>query len=359
MADEERRANDRTELDRRHKETNQALAEKKRLAQAEAEAKLKGDQEKARVAEEARRKEAEEKMKRDAERAAKDEEERQKKLSQEQEASKQNEIDQAKGTYKTHFYAVNQFENKLAEENGRLSGAQSKLKQSTKEFDDTRKQAVKMVRDLSQHYQVDLTPTSSTTRVTTTGANSVTNSNGTVQPPNSTSTQTTMVYDNNWENDPWAEYERMKLRIEAKTKTAVMTTNENNDAAMAKFKARREAAKAEIDRSNTASAKATQEIAATQGKLAEAKANLDKCKATLDKHGIRPDEIVSKSGGAAKPKEGDPNAASSLPVFVLKDGRKIKVAMSVDGGDTYTVKDDAGKMHTIEKSDVAEIVKPK
>jgi len=49
---------------------------------------------------------------------------------------------------------------------------------------------------------------------------------------------------------------------------------------------------------------------------------------------------------------------AAMPVYILRDGRRIRAAMVMDLGEEYSIKDEAGKMHTVKKADVAEIQKP-
>lgn len=61
----------------------------------------------------------------------------------------------------------------------------------------------------------------------------------------------------------------------------------------------------------------------------------------------------AKPGGAAAKDA----PAASLPVYVLKDGRKIAAKTVMEAGDEYLIRDENGKMTTVKKDDVVEIKK--
>ena len=255
---EEKKAKERKEAERFAAERAKAEAERQRLAREEAVYKMKAEAETREAAELARRQEAEAKMA--AERAA--EAATAARAAEQQQAAAgataKEDLERAKRTFKTNYYAVAQLETKLADENTVMNANLAKLKK------------------LGYTY-----------------------------------------------------YERRRVPVAGEE----ITRNDDERAYLSD---------SEVGRLFAAVRRSKTDIAAWENDLEKAKILLNEAKAVLDHNGSRPDE----------------REPAKLPVYVLKNGTKIKAAMAVDGGDSYTIKDDAGKMHTIKKEDVAEILKP-
>ncbi|MCW8131476.1 MAG: hypothetical protein KIS92_14095 [Planctomycetota bacterium] len=333
------------EAEKKRKADEAAEAERKRVAEekrkadlAVLEAKKKAEADARKADEDRRKQEAAERAAEQAAKLQKEKEEREAKEAAVAEANREKAVEQAKQMYKNNFFASNAAENRLAEEKTKLAAAQNRIKSSTREIEQVRTSAGDELKKLCQYYKIGtpiMQPRHTTLR----------------NPDGSISVMDTPP-------DPWAEYERLKPTINSAAQGKMLNADEAHSAALAKLKTKFDSLNLDLQNSTNQVGKSTEEIASLQSKFDEARTLLESARETLVKYGIKPEEVAgSSSAVAAKPL--DEKALATYPVYVLKSGQKIVAVMAVDAGDIYSVKDEKGKMHTLKKEDVAEIVKPK